>query len=109
MIVIRTKYYNSSNNFQAPVKREPKPYSPYTTKDEIIVPQRPKIDENVLTEASLPVCEGENKQIVQKNENNFELSLKTDDLLLLGLILMLLPKAKDNLLLILALGYLLIF
>lgn len=37
-----------------------------------------------------------------------ELSLKTDDLLLIGLIILLLPNAKDNLLLILVLGYLLI-
>ena len=100
MIEINTKYYNASNNFSAPIKREPRPYNPYMQKSEIITPTKPNETED-FNETPLPI-ETKNNKAVQ------ELSLKTDDLLLIGLIILLLPNAKDNLILILVLGYLLI-
>ena len=98
---ITTKYYNASNNFSAPIKREPKPYSPRYYATEVITPEAHT--ENTKKE------EAQNIEVVPKKDTSVrELSLKTDDLLLIGLIILLLPNAKDNLLLILVLGYLLV-
>ena len=105
MILINTKYYNRSNNFAYPIKREPKPYNPYSYQSEIIVPRENNEE-----------IKNENKNVEEKivktsnikSPSAFDFSLKTDDLLLIGLIILLLPNAKDNLILILALGYLLL-
>lgn len=101
MIKITTKYYNRSNNFKAPIKKEPKPYNPYSYRSEIIEPKRYEEDKAIENNERQEIAE-------LKESSSLGLSLKTDDLLLIGLIILLLPKAKDNLLLIIGLGYLLV-
>lgn len=99
------KYYNASNNFSAPIKREPKPYSPYARRpSEVIVPQRPH------TEPSPHKQEPPKHNHIQQNTNslkNLNLSnLKSDDILILGIIALLIWNSCDDTLLLLALGYL---
>lgn len=109
------KYYNASNNFSAPVKREPKPYSPYTRRPEVIVPQRPhprydtRKEEHSPEQSQYRTRELKNTEIsAEKNvDKKINLSnLKADDLLLLGIIAVLIWNSCDDTLLILALGYL---
>ena len=97
---MNTKYYNASNNFSAPISREPRPYAPYSYRSETVTP-RPAPD------SAPPVkkIEAEGAAAVKSAR---ELSLKTDDFLLIGLIILLLPDAENNLMLILILGYLLV-
>ena len=99
------KYYNASNNFSAPIKREPKPYSPYERRPaEVIVPKRPP---------SMPVVHKEElpkHNTAQQNQSPLKTlnlnNLKSDDILLLGIIALLIWNSCDDTLLLLALGYL---
>lgn len=103
MIKIQTKYYNASNNFSAPVKREPKPYAPlYKPND------TPPLNNNFQAENEIKKETEKTKMREISFSPSKELSLKTDDLLLIGLIILLLPDVENNLLLVLLLGYLLI-
>ncbi len=79
-----TNYYNSSNNFSAPIRREPKPYYP---KAEILE---------------------ERKEIKHSKKNVLD-TLDTDTVVILGLLLLLLMSDCNDTLLLIALGYLLLF
>lgn len=96
------KYYNASNNFKAPIRREPKPYIPHPKlSGEVIIPQ--KVEETVESEPFIQKeCECKNVK-----ENQFTIIDNQDDLLLMGLILLLLINHCNDYLLILVLGYLL--
>ena len=88
---METKYYNRSNNFSAPIKREPKPYTPKNISKE----------EEIKKETEF--CEQKEKKPTQiKSVLN---SFKSDDLLLLGLIFLLLSDSDTDILLLIALGY----
>ena len=93
------KYYNPSNNFKAPIKREPKPYRPPETKREIVIPRSPVTIETKTVEQ--PAC-GPLKA------NKKTKALSQDDLLILGIILLLLLNSCEDYLLLLTLGYLFI-
>ena len=80
-----TNYYNASNNFSAPIRREPKPY----------VASREACPEK--TECT-PAIEWKKEQVQDK-----------DTLLILGLIFFLFMSGCEDTLLLLALGYLLFF
>ena len=79
-----TNYYNSSNNFSAPIRREPKPYHPKT---------------EILEET---------KEIKHSKKNVLD-TLDTDTVVILGLLLLLLMSDCNDTLLLIALGYLLLF
>lgn len=90
---METNYYNRSNNFSAPVKKEPKPYVPVEQKEEV----------------------KENTEILHLNQRDKEKesikeikNLKSDDILLLGVIFLLISDSKSDKLLLIALGYLFI-
>lgn len=76
-----TNYYNASNNFQSPIRREPKPYMRVEERPEEIKPPVPK--------------------------KNFLRELDQDSILLLGLLFLLFFSGCDDIWLIVALGYLL--
>ena len=80
---METKYYNRSNNFSAPIKKEPKPYSPEPQKS-------PCVDLNTP----------------EKNHKTLLLGFQNDDLLILALIFLLLGESNEDSLLIILLGYL---
>ncbi len=89
---METNYYNRSNNFSAPIKKEPKPYMPnpvQTEKEHI---------ERKLAEPCREEPKKEHKGILSGFQN--------DDLLILGLIFLLINESNEDTLLILALGYL---
>lgn len=76
-----TNYYNSSNNFQAPVRREPKPFR--------------------------PTCDCEEKAVCEKEEQSLkkpEKNLDSDTILILGLIMLLILSGCEDTLLLIALG-----
>lgn len=113
------KYYNASNHFSAPIKREPKPYSPYQRRPEVIFPQRPA--HSAPQRQSMPTVEPsphrpapmENRQADnapkaerRSLQNLNQANLQADDLLLLGIIALLIWNSCDDTLLLLALGYL---
>ncbi len=89
------KYYNPTNHFKSPIKREPKPYFP------------PKQEEReVLIPKPVPIVREEPIQIEEKKETpSFFKDLDKDDLFILGLILLLILNACDDYLLLAALGY----
>ena len=108
------KYYNASNHFSAPLPRESHP-APYYGRKEVVVPIRPP----------RPIAPPPQKVACQKQEppphkpkasrsplplsalKNLDLAhLKTDDLLLLGVIALLIFNHCDDTMLLLALGYL---
>ena len=76
-----TNYYNSSNNFSAPIRREPKPYRPAHEHEEIVL--------------------SEKKQTRIKEQ---EKSLDSDTILILGLIMLLVLSGCEDTLLLIALG-----
>ena len=102
------KYYNASNNFSAPVRREPKPYSPYIRRPEVVVPQKPYNNSEVKKDIqNIQQNKKEPKPFNNDKSNKINFSnLKADDLLLLGIIAVLIWNSCDDTLLILALGYL---
>lgn len=93
---METNYYNKSNNFSAPIRKEPKPYTP------------PRNKENDFEKCACDVPEEHSDNTSCKISNNSGLlsDLKSDDFLLLGLILMLLSDRNSDRLLLLVLGYL---
>lgn len=90
---METNYYNRSNNFSAPIRKEPKPY----------IPKVSSADESVINEKPHKEANAE-----QKNKTSSLQNIKSDDLLILGLLLLLISDSSSDLLLILALGYLLL-
>ena len=96
------KYYNASNNFRAPIRREPKPYIPQQKNGgEVIVPQKPE----EFSKSDSSVCE--EVEFENNHDNHLTFVNSKDDLLLVGLILLLLLNQCDDFLLLLVLGYLL--
>ncbi|MBE7022613.1 MAG: hypothetical protein E7414_05315 [Ruminococcaceae bacterium] len=93
------KYYNPSNNFSAPIPREPKPYTPPRQKvPEVVIPKVPERREEAP------------KEEISERHSEFEqgLSLNMDDIIILGLILVLLANGCEDYLLLAVLGYLLL-
>lgn len=84
-----TNYYNASNNFSAPIRREPKPFAP----------RQEYGREEKREQPDTKVPAGETK----------EQAIDKDTLLLLGLILLLFMSGCEDTLLLFALGYLILF
>ncbi|MBE7036295.1 MAG: hypothetical protein E7403_03265 [Ruminococcaceae bacterium] len=101
------KYYNASNNFKAPIPREPKPYTPHLKNNsEIIIPKKPVQEfEKEVAISSAGECE---ERLGKQTGDTFSIANNRDDLLLIGLILLLILNQCDDYLLLLALGYLLL-
>ena len=85
-----TNYYNASNNFSSPIRREPKPFRP----------QNPEC-EHTIAEVG--------KSHISHKGKGFLSEIDPDSLLIIGLVLLLLFSGCDDKLLIIALGYLLLF
>lgn len=85
-----TNYYNASNNFSAPIRREPKPFRP-----------QPAEHEHARKE--------EEKQNQLYKGKGFLDEIDPDSLLIIGLVLLLLLSGCEDKLLLVALGYLLLF
>ncbi len=114
------KYYNASNHFSAPIKREPKPYSPYQRRPEVIIPQKPQppaaqnqdparpesFGYRPEAKADIHSVHGDNAQGKRSLQNLNLNNLRADDLLLLGIIALLIWNSCDDTFLLLALGYL---
>ena len=95
------KYYNPSNNFRAPIPREPKPYIPQKPiREERFYDKDKEVQPMPEQRETLPEPECEKKAIVKKRE------LNQDDLLILGLLFLLLLNSCDDYLLLFALGFL---
>lgn len=95
------KYYNPSNNFRAPIPREPKPYVPRerVEPEKVFAQQEPRYPE---PPAELPeLTTGEEQRDVSPKKE-----LNQDDLLILGLIFLLLMNSCEDYLLLFALGFL---
>lgn len=89
-----TNYYNASNNFRAPIRREPQPF-------------RECVKEEVPRREELCPKELENKgPIFPKGLFS---SFDTDTILIIGLGLILLSSGCDDKLLLVALLYLILF
>lgn len=100
-----TNYYNASNNFSAPIRKEPKPFSPeYHSKspDEECV-SAPLVCEEESASLS---CQGEHKH-THKKQNAF-LETDPDTLVLLALLWILFVSKSNDRLLEIALIYLLL-
>ncbi len=93
------KYYNPSNNFKAPIPREPKPYRPPEQKREVVIPKPP---------APVKTPDVETPVSKQMETDPKTTALNQDDLLILGVILLLLLNSCEDYLLLLVLGYLFI-
>lgn len=91
---METNYYNASNNFSAPIRKEPKPYIPKSKPEKKPEPETLDVKEECQkqTESDLEVFE----------------RFKSDDLIILGLLFILLTESNDDYLLLLMLGYLLL-
>ena len=98
------KYYNPSNNFRAPIPREPKPYRPPRPVEEVISPRPISQVEEVCEEQEPEVTETCKPQFSFKKEKKFELS--QDDLVILGVMFLLILNSCDDYLLLAVLGYL---
>ena len=88
------KYYNPSNNFKAPIPREPKPYKPPVPKAEVIFPRQPEMrekeiifPENGTPEETIP------KESIPEHKK-FQLS--QDDLVILGVLFLLILNSCDD-------------
>lgn len=100
-----TNYYNASNNFSAPIRKEPKPFSPERHGESLI--EEPKESCEMCTEESLlSACGNENAPTVQKNHTL--LRSDPDTLVLLALLWILLVSDSRDRLLEIALIYLLL-
>lgn len=88
---METNYYNRSNNFSAPIRREPKPYSPKTLHTDEEKKETP--------------CHS-TEPPKEKESIGFLKNLNSDELLILGLIFLFLADSTDDTLMLLALGYL---
>ena len=98
------KYYNPSNNFRAPIPREPKPYRPPRPAGEIISPRPVSRTEQIYEEKEVEETETCKPTIPCKKEKKFELS--QDDLVFLGVMFLLILNSCDDYLLLAVLGYL---
>lgn len=101
-----TKYYNASNNFSAPIIREPRP------KPETIVPVKPPPPPKEREEPSAPAVQAEIKKPAKQGGLGGLLDgilggFESDDLILLGLLLILISDSDDTFL-TLIIGYLFI-
>lgn len=103
------KYYNPSNNFRAPIPREPKPYTPpQRKKTEVVIPRAPG-DGAAHAEQLQPEKAAEQKPCREMEcDKPAVFKPNQDDILLLGLILVLLANNCDDYLLLIILGYLLL-
>ena len=111
------KYYNPSNNFRAPIPREPKPYSPPSrSQSEILVPRPVKApyekvkdsgahraDEMQLNHKELP---WDLKRETTTKHPAAAPPMNRDEWLLVGVILVLLLNGCDDYILLAVLGYL---
>ncbi len=93
------KYYNPSNNFKAPIPREPKPYKPPVPRAEVIFPHPPEAEEQERTFPEEPIKNG-----AVQTSKKFQLS--QDDLVILGVMFLLILNSCDDYLLLAVLGYL---
>lgn len=90
------KYYNPSNNFKAPIPREPKPYMP---------PRHTGEDKGKQEETPASIKIKETSAMQECKENQLLKHKDADEILLLGLILILLLNGCDDYLLLAILGY----
>lgn len=91
-----TNYYNASNNFSAPIRREPKPFRPqYPERQQDWERERVKGRENDVK--PVPAKKG------------FLEELDQDTILIIGLVILLLLSGCEDKLLLIALGYLVLF
>lgn len=98
------KYYNPSNNFRAPIPREPKPYTPPKPMGERVVPVKAeeiREDVQIPAETKKTAMREERQQTVKAKKE-----LNQDDLLILGLIFLLVINSCDDYLLLAVLGFL---
>lgn len=116
------KYYNPSNNFKAPIPREPKPYSPPSHgKAEILIPRpvtmpyEQKTDDRTFGRESTftehrrgeeATLEAESLCNCAGGEKTNHGTITRDEWLLLGLILVLFLNGCDDYILLAVLGYL---
>ena len=91
-----TNYYNASTNFSAPIRREPKPFRP----------QYPERQQDWERER---VKERENDVKPVPAKNGFLEELDQDTILIIGLVILLLLSGCEDKLLLIALGYLVLF
>lgn len=91
-----TNYYNASNNFSAPIRREPKPFRP----------QYPERQQDWERER---VKERENDVKPVPTKKGFLEELDQDTILIIGLVILLLLSGCEDKLLLIALGYLVLF
>ncbi len=77
----------------------------YTTKESAM----PKFPSGIAEPSGERECEMSPKKITEKKAPNFFKNLETDDLLLIGLLLLLLSEDTDNQLLIAVVAFLLFF
>ena len=91
-----TNYYNASNNFSAPIRREPKPFRP----------QYPERQQDWERER---VKERENDVKPVPAKTGFLEELDQDTILIIGLVILLLLSGCEDKLLLIALGYLVLF
>ncbi len=95
------KYYNASNNFKAPIPREPKPYTPPKQVMEPVIPMPAKVLQiNETKEPPKIECHDE-----KKPQNIFQ-NFGQDELLILGLIFLLILNSCDDYLLLMVLAFL---
>ncbi len=90
------KYYNASNHFSAPIRREPKPYVPPKPITERIVPI--KVEEEPKQHRGIKSSEKVKLPLFSKDLNQ-------DDMLILGLIFLLLLNSCDDYLLLAVLAF----
>ncbi len=102
MVLIEMKYYNPSNNFRAPIPREPKPYRPTEVFSEIIYPKEVKEhdEKTEVKEEKSFRCEAERSEVSNKIE------FSRDDLVILGVLFLLVFNSCDDYFLLAVLGYL---
>ena len=87
---METTYYNRSNNFSAPIRKEPKPFVPKT----------------LCTDGDFSKQDSDCRKEKKEDLKNI---VKNDDLLILALLFLFLSDSNNDTLLLLALLYLLLF
>lgn len=100
-----TNYYNASNNFSAPIRREPKPFSPEREPFDIT-------PEHHAPKPEPPRPTSETLEVLERNTPNCErqtfLDFDSDTIVLLALLWLLFTSKSNDRLLELALIYLLL-
>ncbi len=100
-----TNYYNASNNFSAPIRKEPKPFTPEHP-IEPLMEEREILHAEHADEETSPVCYDDHPSSFHKSHALFETN--SDTLVLLALLWLLLTSKSDDRLLEIALIYLLL-